>query len=117
VKRKEEYFYFLQAREIPNIKIFHYAGCLNFSGRLNFKTSLLRLLNINLAKETRRLNKSLDKYDAEKYLGPGFKCLILDFSALSYIDPSGVYALKVLVKEFTRVLVPIYISGSSCKSI
>jgi STAS domain len=88
---------------------------LNFSGRQNFKNSLLSLLGINLGKEVRRMKKTLDNYEGEKYAGPGFKVVIFDFSALSYIDSSGVYAMKVLVKEFTRIGVTIYMAGSSCK--
>lgn len=41
------------------------------------------------------------------------KCLILDFSALSYIDPSGSNGLKFLAEEFQRIEIPIYIAGCS----
>lgn len=43
------------------------------------------------------------------------KCLIIDFSALSYIDPSGCSALKLLVKELNKVGIIVYIAAASCK--
>lgn len=43
------------------------------------------------------------------------RCLILDFSALSYIDPSGVSSLITLVKGFNKLQIHVFISGCSCK--
>ncbi|XP_021939110.1 solute carrier family 26 member 10 isoform X2 [Zootermopsis nevadensis] len=39
--------------------------------------------------------------------------IILDFSALSYIDPSGVAALKLLNKVFNKLDITIYLAGIS----
>lgn len=39
------------------------------------------------------------------------KCLILDFSAVSYIDPSGVSMLKLIGQDFHRIDVPVYVAG------
>jgi anti-anti-sigma regulatory factor len=39
--------------------------------------------------------------------------IILDFLALSYIDPSGVTALKLLNEDFNKVDIIIYIAGIS----
>lgn len=39
--------------------------------------------------------------------------IILDFSALSYIDPSGVTALKLLNEVFNKVDITIYLAGIS----
>lgn len=44
------------------------------------------------------------------------KCLIIDFSALSYIDPSGVTSLKLLIDDFNKLSINVYIAGASCKS-
>lgn len=98
-----------QAEEIPSIKIYHYCGSLNFASRNAFKTDLCSLIGVNLAKETKKMLK-FDKYDPI-YM----KCLILDFSALSYIDPSGVSFLILLVKEFEKLQIHVFISGCSCK--
>lgn len=37
----------------------------------------------------------------------------MDFSALSYIDPSGVAMLKGLIEAFQKLDIPVYISGCS----
>jgi solute carrier family 26, other len=106
------------AQEIPYVKIFHYCGSLNFASRHTFKARLMQLLNLNLVKEIKSLNKLLDSIDAEakpaKYQPPAFKCLILDFSALAYIDPSGVATLKLLIKDFNKLGITVCICGCSC---
>lgn len=43
------------------------------------------------------------------------KCLIIDFSALSYIDPSGCSSLKLLVQELNRIDICVFIAGAPCK--
>lgn len=49
----------------------------------------------------------------QRKLNADLKCLILDFSALSYIDPSGISTLKIIAEDFQRIDVPIYIAGCS----
>lgn len=104
------------AEELQNISIFHYCGSLNFASRGSFKTELCSLLGLDLAKEIRRLNKYASNDElSQKYSPVQLKCLILDFSALSYIDPSGTTSLKLLVKEFNKLDIIVYLAGSSCK--
>lgn len=43
------------------------------------------------------------------------RCLILDFSSVSHIDPSGVSMLKSVVENFTKLGIPVYIA--SCKGM
>lgn len=38
----------------------------------------------------------------------------MDFSALSYIDPSGVGSLKQLIADFNKLSITVYIAGASC---
>ncbi|KAJ6647323.1 Prestin [Pseudolycoriella hygida] len=96
------------AEEIPSIKIYHYCGSLNFASTIAFKRDLCSLIGVNLAKETKKMI-NVQNYDPI-YL----RCLILDFSALSYIDPSGVSSLILLVKEFNKLQIHVFISGCSC---
>nr|CAD7577435.1 unnamed protein product [Timema californicum] len=126
--------------EVQNIKIFHYCGGLNFATRDHFKSELFRLIGLNPQKQLLRIKKDLKKKVAseKKYLktgvvnvsyvgdeqtqlnntdtcpGKNMRCLILDFSALSYIDPSGVNMLRILGEEFSKIDIPVYVSGSSC---
>ncbi|XP_071452003.1 prestin [Hetaerina americana] len=41
------------------------------------------------------------------------QCIILDFSALSFLDPSGAKALQSLAEEYKQVGIPIMVAGSS----
>lgn len=41
------------------------------------------------------------------------KCIVIDLSALSYADPSGIRTLKFLVTEFQKIEIPIYLAGCS----
>ncbi|KAG8236465.1 hypothetical protein J437_LFUL016386 [Ladona fulva] len=41
------------------------------------------------------------------------QCIILDFSAVSFLDPSGAKALKALAEEYQQVDIPLLIAGSS----
>lgn len=56
-------YYQLQAEEINFIKIFHYCGSLNFASRSSFKSELCTLIGLNLAKETRKMAKSIENPD------------------------------------------------------
>lgn len=41
------------------------------------------------------------------------KCIIVDFSALSFIDQSGVSTLKDMIEEFNQIDIIFYVSGCS----
>ena len=98
-------FFFLQAQEIESIKICHYCGSLNFASRSNFKSELLSLVGIDAVELTKvKPSKPID-----------INCIIIDFSALSYIDPSGVSTLQHLVDDLNRLNIRLYIAGASCK--
>lgn len=97
---------------MDSIKIFHYCGSLNFASRALFKSELCSLIRIDLANEIlRNQTASLQQH----YESMSIKCLIIDFSALSYIDPSGVSALKLLIADFNKLYITVYIAGASCK--
>ena len=54
--------------------------------------------NEKVAKLQRKINREL-------------RCLILDFSSLSHIDPSGVSMLQVVTDSFQKIDIPIYIAA------
>lgn len=94
--------------DIPKVKIFHFCGSLNFATRAGFKTSLCEALGLNLTKEI--------KYSKRKVYQKQFRFqfLVLDFTALSNIDPSAVSALKGLIREFEELSVKVLVAGPSC---
>lgn len=103
---------FERAIEIPNVKIFHYGGNLNFATKTFFKERLCNKLTINLQKELKVIDKKNKKESAKSW---NFEFLILDFSALSYIDTSSVNMLNNIIKDLTKLNVKVHISGCSTK--
>ncbi|KAF2888462.1 hypothetical protein ILUMI_17711 [Ignelater luminosus] len=119
------------ANELEGIKIFHYRGGINFASRNTFKSELCRLVGINPQQEL-IMRRKLAKIEAAEELSGSnvfiqklsnkveklkkktktdLKCLIVDFSAVSYIDPSGVSMIKLLGEDFHRIDVPVYVAG------
>lgn len=95
------------AVEIDGVKIFHFCGCLNFCSKSIFKNDLYSLIKIESE------GKHPKNYDLEVIDPAMLQHLILDFSALSYVDPSGVSFIRSLVKDFQKLSVSVYIAASS----
>ncbi|XP_017779583.1 PREDICTED: solute carrier family 26 member 6-like [Nicrophorus vespilloides] len=120
-------------KELSGIKIFHYQGSINFASKNFFKAELFKVLNLYpqtelaIRNKVEKLKLKMEKVEDERTTNKiksklkkltnksnvDMKCLILDFSALSYIDPSGVTMLKLLSQEFERIEIPVYIAGCS----
>ncbi|XP_062558686.1 solute carrier family 26 member 10-like [Armigeres subalbatus] len=94
--------------DIPGIKIFHFCGSLNFASRTSFKTRLCETLGLNLTQE---IKNSKSKGYKRKF---SLRYLVLDFTALSSIDPSAIAALKALIAEFNKLSVKVLVAGLSC---
>lgn len=61
-----------------------------------------------------RSKPNLDKIErVQKKVNTDIRCIILDFSSLSYIDPSGVTMLKNVVESFKKLDIPIYVAATS----
>ncbi|XP_049820981.1 prestin-like isoform X2 [Aethina tumida] len=118
------------AEQIPGIKIFQYSGGINFATRGIFKNELIRRVEINPQKEIiyrtklakyakcleadDRSKPNLDKIErVQKKVNTDIRCIILDFSSLSYIDPSGVTMLKNVVESYKKLDIPIYVAATS----
>ncbi|XP_076630326.1 prestin isoform X1 [Colletes latitarsis] len=101
------------AVETPGLKIFHYCGTLNFANTNHFKAELHKLVGVNPKKIIERKLKLrengiyMDTGDSENK--QELQCVIMDMSALSYIDSSGVIALHSTITEFNQIDVPFYL--------
>lgn len=80
-----------------------------------FKSELYKLIELDPAAEIRKQSENEGKQSKSFDLRKQLKCLIIDFSALSYIDPSGVSTLKQIIADFNKLNINVYISGASCK--
>ncbi|KAL6433709.1 hypothetical protein ACFW04_005758 [Cataglyphis niger] len=100
------------AVEIPGIKIFHYCGTLNFVNNHYFRSTIYKLVGVypqNIIKHRKKLaeeNHFLDDKDSEDR--HELQCIIMDMSALSYIDPSSIQMLHLIVEEFAQVNIKFY---------
>ncbi|KAK5650562.1 hypothetical protein RI129_001591 [Pyrocoelia pectoralis] len=116
---------------LNGIKLFHYSGGLSFALRNTFKLELYRLVGIHPQKELRirrkiakmkeeddisignlnisKFNNKIEKLKSKTTMD--ISCLILDFSAVSYIDSSGVTTLKTIGEDFALIGIPVYVAG------
>lgn len=94
------------------MKIFHYGGGLSFASKSTFRELLVRKTQIDAAAILRRraLLKERGIHDDEEFL---IKCIILDFSCLTFVDPSGVDALKSIQEDYEQLGISLYITGCS----
>lgn len=105
---------FEKAVEIPFVKIFHYTGGISFATKASFRNRLSERLGINLLKELKHFDKETEKPKGKNFItNVNFKHLVLDFSALSFIDPSSVVMLTALIKDFYKLHVDVSIVGCS----
>lgn len=105
---------FEKATEIPFVKIFHYCGSINFATKASFRNRLCNKLGLNLLKELKYADKNISKSNGKTFVSNlNFRHLLLDFSALSSIDPSSVNMITNLIKDFNRLNVKVSIAGCS----
>jgi solute carrier family 26 protein len=105
----------LQVIEIFGLKIFHYAGSLNFvnsnqlisefNKKVGAKPSEIQQYREKIAK--RGLYVEPNDFDDKSTL----KCIVVDMSAVSKIDSSGVKTLRDIVAEFAQIDVPVYLAA------
>ncbi|CAG9831710.1 unnamed protein product [Diabrotica balteata] len=100
------------AKEIDGVKIFHYSGGLSFASRNSFKELLVKKTEFDAAAVLRKRAKLADKglQDDEEFLT---KCVILDFSSLTFVDPAGVDFLRTMQDDYKRLNIYMLISGCS----
>lgn len=103
-----------QTQEIPYIKIFHYSGGLSFASKAAFRTVLYRKVGFDpdavLRKRLKLEESRNSSTESEELLT---RCVILDFSALTYVDPSGVQQLRQLKSDYGQLNIELYIAGCS----
>lgn len=106
------------ATEIPGMKIFHYCGVLNFANSSNFKSELYNTVGVNPQKVIDHRIKLREQgiyTDSEEFEDKQeLRCVIIDMSALSHIDSTGVITLNSVMKEFQQIDVQFYLV--SCTS-
>ncbi|GLV36702.1 prestin [Carabus blaptoides fortunei] len=103
------------AEEIDGIKIFHYVGGLNFASRSMFKSELIRRVSIDPRKILlqRKKNATMSKTPIPDESSLLVQVIIIDLSAVNYIDPSGVEQLGLVQNEFEQLEISTYLASAS----
>lgn len=115
--------------QVVGIKIFHYCGSLNFVTRTTFRNELYKLTELNPQKEIilraklDKLEKKMQDSTSIEYkvkmnklqdkMNTDIKCIILDFSSVSGLDPCGAAMLKNELTEFQKLNITLYIAACS----
>ncbi|KAK4878230.1 hypothetical protein RN001_010736 [Aquatica leii] len=103
-------------QELSGIKIFHYSGSLNFASRSAFKSLLFKKTGFepDVLYAKRNEEMELNQYStSSEEVDLVSECIILDFTALTYVDPSGVETLRSLLDSYLSINVTMYICGCS----
>lgn len=87
------------------MKIFHYAGCLNFASHDHFKSRLYEMINF----ERITCGRNISNDFTDVYL----KAIILDFSGVSYIDATGGKTVCGIVDDMRKWNIEVLIISSS----
>ncbi|KAK9751232.1 Sulfate permease family [Popillia japonica] len=106
---------FKGVQEIEGIKIFHYCGALNFASKAIFKEQLTKKVGFDVSKVLAKITESKHANQARERDGfvIDIKCIILDFSAVSYIDPVAVHLLRSLASEYSELDIALYVASCS----
>ncbi|XP_072934139.1 prestin isoform X2 [Epargyreus clarus] len=103
------------AEELPGIKIFHYCGGLNFATKNLFRATLFRkigYLKPSEAHDEETLTKS-ESYEWDPTIGHRVQCVIIDATALSYVDAPGIKSLVASQKELVSNNIAVLLAGAN----
>ncbi|KPJ13049.1 Prestin [Papilio machaon] len=104
------------AEEIPGIKIFHYCGGLNFASKNLFRSTLFRKIGYlkptDTAQEEDNLTKS-ESFEWDPTIGHRVQCVIIDATALSYVDAPGIRSLVAVQRELATSSITVLLAGAN----
>lgn len=120
-RKNRPFFFTFKAKEIPEIKIFRYSGGLSFASRAAFRELLNRKMGFDPQSVLRRRAKLEESSFANSSTSDSFdelmtKCIVLDFAALTFVDPAGVELLRQLQADYAKLGVVLFIASCSGQS-
>ncbi|XP_049879425.1 solute carrier family 26 member 10 isoform X2 [Pectinophora gossypiella] len=107
------------AEEIPGVKIFHYCGGLNFATKHMFQEILFRKVGYKkpVQPETDEDNNmdaaKSDSYEWDPTIANRVHCVIIDATALSYVDGPGIKTLVAAQKELDNNDILVLMAGAN----
>lgn len=109
---------YLEAIEIPGVKIFHFGGPLHFGNAEFFRTELGRRTNIDghkysnpIAEDTMH-NDSADVVWRPAQQGKA-NTIVLDFSMITFVDGTSAQVLKEVVESYQNLGITICVASIS----
>lgn len=100
-----------EVKQVPNIKIFHYCGSVNFASRAGFKKDLFNAIGVD-HRVIRRASLCESAAEA-RGLGQGMHTLIIDLSAMAHLDNSGCKTFSEIKNEMKILGVKMYLASAS----
>ncbi|XP_047538637.1 prestin isoform X1 [Vanessa atalanta] len=103
------------AEEISGIKIFHYCGGLNFATKNLFRVTLFRKIGYfkqQQADDESNLAKS-ESLEWDSTISNKVQCVIIDATALSYVDAPGIKSLVAAQKELVANDITVLLAGAN----
>ncbi|KAL7289257.1 hypothetical protein TKK_0017194 [Trichogramma kaykai] len=111
---------YLGVGEIFGIKIYHYAGSLNFVNSRHLGPDIYRKIGVEpssvlkyRAKLAKRSNGNYTSSDDYENQSSSIRCIIIDMSAVTHLDSAGVSALREIRDDYAQLEIPVYISACS----
>ena len=109
--------FFLQVAEIFGIKIFHYVGSLNFVNASHLSSVLQQTVGVSprqvLKHRVKLAKRGIYTEPNDFETRSSLRCIVMDMSAVTYIDATGVAMLRELVHDFGQIDVPLYLAACS----
>jgi solute carrier family 26, other len=100
-----------EVTQVPNIKIFHYVGSINFASRAGFKKDLFNAIGVDF-RTIRRASMCADAVEARGF-GQGMRSLIIDLSAVAHLDNAGCKTFTEIKNEMKLLCVKFYLASAS----
>ena len=100
-----------EVMQVPNIKIFHYCGSINFASRAGFKKDLFGAIGVD-CRAIRRASLC-ESTSENRGFGQGMTTLILDLSAVAHLDNAGCKTLSEIKNEMKLLGVNFLLASAS----
>ncbi|XP_022120011.2 prestin isoform X1 [Pieris rapae] len=101
------------ADELPGVKIFHYCGGLNFASKNLFRATLFRKIGYLKETDEDNLTNKSESYEWDSTLSRKINCVIIDATALSYVDAPGIKSLLSAQQELVSSHITVLLAGAN----
>ncbi|GAB0099045.1 solute carrier family 26 member 6 [Sergentomyia squamirostris] len=95
------------AQEIPSIKVFRHAGCINFASKASFKRKLYETIGVGARKTSK--NHSVDSTNSFSDI----RTVVIDLSCIPHIDYSACKLFKEINNEMDKIGVAFFLAAPS----